>query len=148
MTDISAAMGISELKDYDSDTIYRRKQICNLYSSAFSKYDWAEIPILKTNQKESSYHLFPLRIKGIKEKQRDAIIKDIFNKEVSVNVHFIPVPMMSFYKKLGYTIKNYPIAFDSYSREISLPVYYDLTGEQVQVIIDTVVSSVQKILGC
>ena len=148
MTDISAVMGISELKDYDSDTIHRRKRICNAYSAAFSKYNWAEIPVLKTNEKESSYHLFPLRIRGVKEKQRDAIIKEIFKKEVSVNVHFIPVPMMSFYKKLGYKIKNYPAAYDNYSREISLPVYYDLTDEQVKIVIDAVVSSVKNVLGC
>jgi len=148
MTDISAVMGISELKGYDSDTILKRKKICNLYFSAFSKYAWAEIPIQKTAERESSYHLFPLRIKGIKEKQRDAIIKEIFEREVSVNVHFIPVPMMGFYKKLAYKIKNYPVTLDNYSREISLPVYYDLTEEQVKIVIDAVVSSVKNVLGC
>ena len=148
MTDISAVMGICELKDYDNDTLVKRKKICNLYSSAFSKYDWAEVPTLHTSERESSYHLFPLRIKGIKEKQRDKIIKEIFAKEVAVNVHFILVPMMSFYKKHGYKIKNYPVAFNNYSREISLPVYYDLTNEQIKIVIDAVVSSVQKILGC
>ncbi len=52
--------------------------------------------------------------------------------------------MMSFYKKLGYRIKNHPAAFENYSREISLPVYYDLTDEQVQTVVKAVVSSVQK----
>lgn len=148
MTDISAAMGLSELEEYDSATIPMRKKICDVYSSAFSKYNWAEIPMQHTSARESSYHLFPLRIKGIKEKQRDAIIKEIFDKEVSVNVHFIPVPMMSVYRKLGYKAKNYPMAFDNYSREISLPVYYDLTDEQIKTVINAVVSSVKKNLGC
>jgi dTDP-4-amino-4,6-dideoxygalactose transaminase len=62
-------------------------------------------------------------------------------------VHFIPVPMMSFYKSLGYNINNYPIAFDNYSREISLPVYYTLDDEAVKSVLKAVISSVEKILG-
>ena len=147
MTDIAAVMGICELKDYESDTLPRRKKICDTYSAALSKYDWAEIPVLRTGEREASYHLFPLRIKGIKEAQRDEIIKNIFERGVSVNVHFMPVPMMSFYKKLGYKIKNYQNAYDNYSREISLPVYYNLTDEQVQTVINAVVDSVQKVIG-
>ena len=147
LTDIAAVMGISELTCYESDTLPRRKKICNAYSAAFSKYSWAEIPILKTTASESCYHLFPLRIKGIKESQRDEIMKNIFEKQVAVNVHFMPVPMMSFYKKQGYKIKNYPNAYDNYSREISLPVYYDLSDDKVQTVIEAVISSVQKVIG-
>ena len=147
MTDIAAVMGLCELKEYDSDTLLRRKKICDTYTSAFSKYNWAETPLLKDSKRESCYHLYPLRIKNVSEKQRDEIIKNIFEREVSVNVHFIPVPMMSHYKKLGYKIKNYPNTFDNYSREISLPVYYNLTEEQTKTVIEAVIDSVQKVLG-
>lgn len=147
LTDIAAVMGISELNCYDSDTLPRRKKICEMYTAALSKYPWAEVPVHKQGNTESCYHLFALRIKGIKEAQRDAIIQKIFEKQVSVNVHFMPVPMMSFYKKQGYKIKNYPVAYDNYSREISLPVYYNLTDEQAQTVIDAVVSSVQSVIG-
>jgi dTDP-4-amino-4,6-dideoxygalactose transaminase len=146
MTDIAAVMGISELKSYESDTLPKRKKICDAYARAFAKYSWAEIPVHKTETSESCYHLFALRIKGIKEAQRDEIMKNISEKDVSVNVHFIPVPMMSFYKKLGYKIKDYPNAYDNFSREISLPVFYDLTDEQAQTVIEAVVSSVQKVI--
>lgn len=147
MTDLVAVIGIIELERYDNDTMKRRKQICDLYASLFSKYDWVEQPEFSNKDKNSCYHLFPLRIKNITETQRDAIIKEIFEKEVSVNVHFIPVPMMSFYKSIGYDIKNYPVAFDNYSREISLPVFYDLTNAQVKEVVEAVVSSYQKIIS-
>jgi len=88
-----------------------------------------------------------LRIKGVTENQRDEIIKNIFDKDVSVNVHFIPVPMMSFYRSLGYDIKNYPVTFDNYSREISLPVFYSLTAEQMKTVVDAVIGSVEKVLN-
>jgi dTDP-4-amino-4,6-dideoxygalactose transaminase len=87
-----------------------------------------------------------LRIKNISETQRDAMISFIAHEDVSVNVHFIPVPMMSFYKKLGYDIKNYPVTFDNYSREISLPVFYDLSTEQQQIVCDTVSRSLISVL--
>lgn len=147
MTDIAAAIGLVELERYDADTLKVRKNIFEQYDIAFSKYDWAQLPEHQTKDKTSCYHLYPLRIKGITEEYRDAIIKEIFDCDVSVNVHFIPVPMMSFYKNLGYNIKNYPVAFDNYSREISLPVYYDLNEEQVKTVIDAVIRSVKKAIA-
>ena len=81
------------------------------------------------------------------EEQRDAIIQEIFNQDVSVNVHFIPVPAMSFYKNLGYDVNNYPVTLDNFSREISLPVFYDLTDEQIQTVIEAVVKAVNQVIG-
>lgn len=147
MTDIMAAIGLVELARYDSDTSNVRKHIFEQYDSAFSKYEWAQTPEYKTADKLSCYHLYPLRIKNITEAQRDAIIKEIFDRDVSVNVHFIPVPMMSFYRKQGYDIKNYPVTFDNYAREISLPVYYDLKDELVERVIKAVIESVNTVLG-
>jgi len=63
-----------------------------------------------------------------------------------VNVHFIPVPMMSFYKALGYSIDAFPITYENFSREISLPVYYDLTNEQVTQVINAVIKAVEEVL--
>lgn len=147
MTDIMAAFGLVEIQRYDDDTVQRRKDICKNYSKILSKYTWAEIPVFKSEKAESCYHLYPLRIKGITEAQRDKIVKEIFEQDISVNVHFIPVPMMSFYKKLGYNISNYPVAFDNYSREISLPVFYDLQDNQVEHVTQAVIKSVNKVIG-
>ena len=147
MPDIMAAIGLVELERYDSETSKGREHIFKQYDEAFSKYDWAQLPEYKTKDKTSCYHLYALRIKGVTEDQRDAIIKEIFDQDVSVNVHFIPVPMMSFYKKQGYDIKNYPVTYDNYSREISLPVYIDLDDSKVKRVIDAVVTSVKKVIG-
>lgn len=147
MTDIMAVIGMIELDRYDNDTLLRRKAIVEAYNKALSKYSWAELPIFKDAERESSYHLFPLRVKGIDEQKRDAIIQKIFDKDVSVNVHFIPLAMLSFYKNNGYNIKDYPVAYDNFAREISLPVFYDLTDEQVNIVIDAVVKSVTEVIG-
>ncbi len=147
MTDIMAVIGLIELERYNSDTLKRRKAIVEAYQKGLADYSWAELPVFKDAERESSYHLFPLRIKGINEEKRDAIIQKIFDRDVSVNVHFIPLPMMSFYKSHGYRINDYPVTYDDFSREISLPVFYDLTDGQVKMVIDAVVKSVAEVIG-
>jgi dTDP-4-amino-4,6-dideoxygalactose transaminase len=146
MTDIMAAIGQVELARYETETLPKRKVICNQYIDKLKQYAWAELPIYITEEKEGAHHLFPLRIKNITEQQRDAIVKEIFDCDVSVNVHFIPLPQMSFYRNLGYDIKNYPTTFDNYSREISLPVFYDLTDDMVETVLNAVIQSVEKVL--
>jgi len=145
MTDIAAAMGLVEIQRYESDMLVKRKHIFDRYAEAFSKYSWAINPTYETENKKSSYHVFMLRIKGASEVRRDQIIDGIFKRDVSVNVHFIPVPMMSYYSKQGHSIGDAPNAFMNYAHEISLPVYYDLTDEQVDTVISAVVDSVNEV---
>ena len=145
MTDIQAAMGIVELERYDEDMLVKRKHIFDLYSKAFATKDWAVIPPYETADKISSCHVFLLRIKGIDEAGRNIIISKVYEKQVSVNVHFIPLPMLSFYKNSGYSIDDYPVSYDNFSRVISLPVYYDLGDDQVQTVIQAVTESVEEV---
>lgn len=144
MTDIQAAMGMAELERYDSDMLVRRKAIFDRYAAAFASYPWAQIPLYETAEKKSSYHVFLLRIKGISEDQRDTIIQGIFRREVAVNVHFVPLPMMTYYRDSGYAMRDYPVAYDNYSREITLPVYYDLSDLMVDEVIRAVAGAVEE----
>jgi dTDP-4-amino-4,6-dideoxygalactose transaminase len=144
MTDIMAAIGLVELERYDREILPRRKLIMKKYHEAFKAYNWAELPPIENEEKVSSFHLYPLRIKGIDEQTRDKIMQAIFDQDVSVNVHFIPVPMMSYYKSKGYRIENYPITYYNFSREISLPVFEDLHDELVDRVIEAVVKAVES----
>ncbi len=147
MTDIQASLGIVELKHYEKETLLKRKHIFETYTKAFQQYNWAQLPIYQTKNKTSSFHLYALRIKGISEVQRDTIIQHIFDKDVSVNVHFQPLPMLSLYKKMNYNIKDYPVAYDNFSREISLPVYFDLSDNDIKIIVKAVIDSVEKVIN-
>lgn len=146
MTDIQASIGLVELARYDGDMLVRRKQIFDRYAAAFAKYTWAQVPEYENAIKRSSYHVFTLRIKGVTEAQRDHIIREIFAREVAVNVHFVPLPMMTYYRNEGYDIKDYPVAYDNFSREISLPVYYDLSDEMADTVVKAVVQSVKAVM--
>lgn len=142
MTDVAAAMGIAELPRYDSMILKRRKEIFDAYNQAFASDDRFQLPVYETNEKRSSYHVFALRVNGITEQQRDEIIHRIFEKEVRVNVHFIPLPMLTAYRNMGFSIDDYPVSYDNFSREISLPVYYNLTDEQIERVIAVVKESI------
>lgn len=146
MTDLQAAIGLVELERY-ADTIARRKSIFNQYSTALSKYDWAVIPNYISKHTETSYHLYMLRIKGIDEGTRDQIIDEIGKNGVAVNVHYIPIPMLTFYKNMGFNIEDYPTTYKLFENEITLPVYYNLTDEQVSIVVDKLVQAVNKVLN-
>ncbi len=147
MTDIQASIGLVELARYESETLIKRKKIFESYSKALSRFQWAQIPVFSTPEKTSSFHVYPLRIRKIKEKQRNEIISGISDFDVAVNVHFPPLPMLSFYKNAGYQMDLFPVTWDNYSREISLPVFFDLSRNQLKTVIQALVKSVQKVLG-
>lgn len=146
MTDIHACLGLVDLKYYD-ETLAKRKVLFEKYERLLSAEPWAQVPLGKNESKESSYHLYNVRIHGCDEAQRNQIIELVTAKEVSVNVHFLPLPMLSAYSNRGYNIENFPQAYDNYSREISLPIYYDLTLEQVQIVVSALKESVESVLN-
>ncbi len=67
--------------------------------------------------------------------------------EVARNVHFIPMPMLTLFKGMGYDIADYPQAYANFAGEISLPIYPQLTDEQVKFVIETVVNAYQSVVG-
>lgn len=138
MTDIAAAMGLVELARYDQTILPRRKKIFDTYREAFQQDSRFQTPVYETDEKRSSYHVFTLFLNHATEQQRDDIIQKIAEFDVATNVHFIPLPMLTAYKSLGYRIEDYPNAYRKYACEISLPVYFNLTDEQVEEVIRVV----------
>ncbi len=136
MTDIQAAMGLAEIVRYEKDMLVKRKEIFDFYLNAFRNKNWALLPTVYTPEKMTSFHAFLIRIKGFKEDSRDAFIKKIYEKGVHVNVHFIPLPMMSYYQKSGFKISDFPMAYQLFQNEISLPVFYDLSHEQMLEVVE------------
>jgi len=145
MTDLQAAIGLVELERYE-ENLNRRKSIFEQYDAAFKNESWALTPLHTTIDKTTSYHLYQLRIDGITENQRDKIMQLIFDQDVSVNVHFLPLPTLTAYIQRGYQMKDYPETWNKYHNEISLPVYYDLSDEQVQIVIHAVKNAVFELM--
>ena len=144
MADVNAAIGLAQIREYP-ELLKERKRVFNTYSKAFADCDWAILPPSEDGEKESSYHIYALRVKDFTEEQRDRMIDEIAKSEVAVNVHFIPMPMLSFFSSLGYDIKNYPQAYENFKGEISLPIYPQLDEEKLDFIIKTVKDAYLKV---
>lgn len=147
MPDVCAAIGLAQIRKYDSLLIKERERVARAYHAFFSKYEQFELPPLEDENRKSCFHLYALRLNNCTEGQRDLIIEEITQKGVAVNVHFIPMPMLTVFKKLGYKIEAYPVAYYNYSREISLPIYPQLTNCQVSYICETVLNATKKVIG-
>jgi dTDP-4-amino-4,6-dideoxygalactose transaminase len=147
MTDILASIGLIELSRYDNDTLIRRREIVEKYNQLLSKNKWAIIPISKDENRESSYHLYLLRVEGITIEQRNDIIQKIFDKNVSVNVHYKPLPLLTAYKSRGYSLVDYPMSRALWENEISLPIFYSMTDEMVLEVVNAVVSSYNDVIS-
>jgi dTDP-4-amino-4,6-dideoxygalactose transaminase len=143
MPDIAAAIGLAQFKEYESLILPRRKVIFNKYFNYFSNYQWAILPQNSSNIKVSSFHLFPLRILNISIEQRNKILQHIFEQDVMVNVHFKPLPILTFYKNLGYNIDHYPIAYNNYATEISLPIYFGLSDVNIETVCEVVKTAIE-----
>lgn len=135
MTDIMSAIGIVQLRRYPS-LLARRKEIIEKYDKAFAG---TAITPVKHYGKDfaGSGHLYITRVDGIDEKQRNAIITRLAEKDIASNVHYKPLPMFTGYKAIGFDIKDYPCAYDMYRNEITLPLHTLLTDEEVDYIIDS-----------
>lgn len=131
MTDISAAMGLSQLNRY-TNILQRRKEIVSIYEEELSKIPNVTFLRHFTDSVNSSAHLFFIRIDGIDEKKRNDIILEMVNRGIVTNVHYKPLPMMTAYKNLGFSIENFPNAYNQYKNEISLPLYSTLTDNQIR----------------
>ncbi|MFK7757427.1 MAG: DegT/DnrJ/EryC1/StrS family aminotransferase [Flavobacteriales bacterium] len=147
MTDLQAAIGAVELERYENSTLPKRKKICMHYHESFSAQTWYISPPLSLENSQTSYHLFQLRIKSFTEQQRDEAMELLKAAGVSTNVHFMPLPLFSFYQKQGFKMADYPNAFHVYANEISLPVFYDLSEEQMRTVSSAVVKVINQVLG-
>ena len=116
MTDINSALGLSQLNRY-SEILKNRRDICHTYSDILK-----EDLFIKPDITETSYHLYLLRLKGFSEEMRNEVIERLAQRDISANVHYQPLPMLSAYKNLGFDIKDYPNSYDYYRNEITLPL--------------------------
>ena len=146
MADVNAAIGLAQIRQYDK-LLVERKRVFNAYDAAFADEPWAITPPVIKDGRETSYHVYALRIKDFTEEQRDEMISEIAKSEVAVNVHFIPLPMLTLFHDLGYDVKDYPQAYQNFSHEISLPCYPQLNDEMTQFVIKTVKDAYHKVVG-
>lgn len=141
MTDIQAALGISQMKKLDS-FLEKRKIIAEMYTKAFENCEII-IPPYQHSLSESSWHLYVIRLKLEKLRATRTEIFNALQKEnIGVNVHYIPVYLHPYYQKLGYSKGLCPIAERVYEEIITLPLFPKMDERDVK----DVIRGVEKVL--
>lgn len=133
ITDIQAALGISQLGRIDK-FLEKRKKIAAKYDEAFRDFDGIEIP-KQAEYSNSAYHLYVIKVdKSI----RKALFEYLRANNIGVNVHYIPVYTFPYYREHGYENVKCENAEKLYESIISIPIYYDLSDEEQDYVIDKI----------
>ena len=135
MTDINAAIGLAQLSRYE-DILAYRKHLIEMYNEAFENNPDVEFLNHYDTEKNSSGHLYLVRLIGKDVEYRNEFIRKMAEHGIATNVHYKPLPMLTAYKKLGFKIEDYPNAYDMYKNEVTLPLNSIMTEEQLKYVID------------
>ena len=145
MTDIQAALGISQLKKLDK-FVDRRRKIVEIYNKVSENNPYFDIPVEK-GYAYHSYHLYPIRLKDDYKDKRGEIFKLLRKKGLGVQVHYIPVYLHPHYQELGYKKGECPVADVFYEKEISLPIYPAMTKEDIDYVTKIVFEIFEEVIG-
>ena len=138
LPDILAAIGCCQV-DRAQLFYEQRKRIVEMYNKAFSKLDFIRLP---PDGEGNSWHLYLMRIIPEKLKiTREEFAKKMQEAGLGISVHFIPIFHFTYWRKLypDFTAENFPNAERQYNNTISIPLFPDMTDEQAQLVIDTVI---------
>ena len=145
MTDIMAAIGLAQLERYP-DMLKRRKELVDLYDRLID-HTMFETLIHMNDSYESSRHMYFVRVNGATLEQRNEIIKKMAENGVSANVHYKPLPMLTAYKNLGFSIDNYYNAYRRFENMITLPLFSRMTDEQVEYVVEQLSKAATEVVG-
>lgn len=134
MSDIHAALGLSQLKRLDN-FVKKRRDVTERYNKELSKLP-LQLP-LSSNDRSSAHHLYPLRITTSADIQRKQLFIFLRENGIGVNVHYIPVHLQPFYRKMGFREGDFPVAEQFYQSAVSIPCYPTLTEQDQQFVIES-----------
>jgi UDP-4-amino-4,6-dideoxy-N-acetyl-beta-L-altrosamine transaminase len=140
MTELQAALGVSQMKRLDG-FVSMRHQLQQRYDELLK-----DLPVITPYQDKNSYsalHLYPIQIELDKiTKSHAQVFDELRQNGIGVNLHYIPVHTQPYYKSMGFSQYDFPIAESYYSRAISIPLYPELSIEQQ----DSVIAIFKKVL--
>ncbi|MBP7461028.1 MAG: UDP-4-amino-4,6-dideoxy-N-acetyl-beta-L-altrosamine transaminase [Candidatus Delongbacteria bacterium] len=136
LTDIQCALGLAQMKRIGY-FLQRRREIASVYCDQLAGIEEINLPPSPADR-ISSYHLFPIRIDfnrlGL---SRSELFRFMLERDIQLQVHYIPIPAHPYYRDLGHSDHLYPNAARYYRHQVSLPVYPDLTPAQQKRVITT-----------
>ncbi|WP_102795737.1 UDP-4-amino-4,6-dideoxy-N-acetyl-beta-L-altrosamine transaminase [Bowmanella denitrificans] len=132
LSDLHAALGISQLRRLDS-FIAKRRELVQIYCDKL-----AGLPlVLPMESSDSAWHLFTVELR---QHDRAEIFARLQQAGIGVNVHYIPIHLQPYYRQLGFGPGDFPCAEAYYQNALTLPLYPGLSADNQRYVIDTLVS--------
>ena len=142
MTDIQAALGASQMARLD-EFIRQRHIIANRYNEALK-----DLPVTLPYQYPDTYsafHLYVIRLQLDKiNKSHSQVFECLRNAGIGVNLHYIPVHTQPYYQKSGFGWGDFPESEKYYSEAITLPLFYKLSFQDQDYIIESLIQILTK----
>ncbi|MDD1503972.1 UDP-4-amino-4,6-dideoxy-N-acetyl-beta-L-altrosamine transaminase [Lysinibacillus sp. CNPSo 3705] len=133
MTDLQAALGLSQMKKIDT-FIQQRREIAAFYTEAFQDIEGIIVP-QQLEGTNSGWHLYMVQLEGI---SRKFVFEQMRSLNIGVHVHYIPVYWHPYYQELGYERGICPIAEKWYERALTLPIHPNMTVEDLSIIVSNI----------
>ena len=133
ITDIQCALGLSQMKRLDG-FLTRRREIAAMYNELLSPVEQLILPHEDENCR-SAWHLYTVQLESAD--RRKHVFTKLREAGIGVQVHYIPVYLQPYYRRLGYPAGLCPSAEDYYSRTITLPLFPAMTDADVEQVVDT-----------
>jgi len=149
MSDLAAALGLTQLARADQ-LLAARRQLAGWYRSAFAASAVAELIELPTDEPDGSHawHLFVIRLSLERlALDRAQVVAALAEQEIGVSVHFIPLHLHPYYRRLGWRAEDFPIASREFQRVISLPLWPGMTSADVERVVgalDLILSAARR----
>ena len=139
--DILCALGINQLKKLPN-LIKKRQEIAKIYDNEFKELKEYITPL--TNKFNNAYHIYVIKL-NLKNLtcDRDRIFKELKNLKLGVNVHYMPIHLQPYYKKILNPYPSLPISEKVYKQIITLPIYPRMTDLDV----DNVIKIIKYIIN-
>lgn len=139
MTDMQAALGLSQLKQLDN-FVSVRNNIATTYNHAFANSTLAHLT--QSNECYSSYHLYIVRLTQCDVEKHKSVITGMREQGIIAHLHYIPIHLQPYYQALGFSDGDFPNAESYYKQAVTIPLHPTMTADEQQFVIDTLIGLV------
>jgi len=132
MTDMQAALGLSQLKQLDN-FVSVRNDIATTYNYAFANSTVAHLT--QSNECYSSYHLYIVRLTQCDEEKHKSVITGMREQGIIAHLHYIPIHLQPYYQALGFSDGDFPNAESYYKQAVTIPLHPTMTADEQKAVI-------------
>lgn len=140
LTDIQCALGQSQLQKLPG-WLLRRRALAERYTAALGAVPGISLPAQPADRAHA-WHLYAIRVTGSDAAaKRQHLFTSLRNAAIGVNVHYLPVYLLTYYRNLGYPPGLCPVAEAAYEGLLSLPMWHGLSDDEQDRVIDCILSA-------